>query len=72
MIIKSLEQMEKIVAAHRELSWDGWTVVVSYPNNVGWKYPTGALIKGRWYVQKRFAPNKRGWDIPSKFVRQDG
>jgi hypothetical protein len=64
--------MEKIVASHRELTWDGWTVVQSYQNNIGWKYPNGAFIKGRWYTQKRYVPGSDGWDIPSKLVRQDG
>jgi hypothetical protein len=72
MIIKSLDQMEQIVKANRELSWDGWTVVQSFPNKVAWRFPNGAFIKGRWFAQKRFEPGEKGWEIPSKYSRRNG
>lgn len=72
MIITSLEKMEEIVKQNRELSWDGWTVVQSYPNKLAWRYPNGARIRGRWFAQKRFEPNENGWNIPKKYVRQNG
>jgi hypothetical protein len=72
MNIRSLEQMEEIVAANKQLSWNGWDVIQSYYNPTAWKDSNGAFIKGKWYNQKRFVLNENGWDIPAKFVRQDG
>jgi hypothetical protein len=72
MVINSLEKMEEIVKKNRELSWDGWTVVHLYHNKVAWRYRNGVQIRGRWYVQTRFEPNERGWEIPKKFVRPNG
>ena len=69
MNIKSLEQMETIVKSNRSLSWDGWDVVKSDPNPVAWRYPNGKLIKGKWYVQKRFAVTTNGWELPDNLVR---
>ncbi len=72
MMVTSLEQMEEIVKKNRELFWDGWTVVQSYPNKVGWRYPNGALVRNRWHVQKRFEPTEAGWNIPRKYLGQNG
>ena len=69
MQITSLEQMEKIVASNKELLWDGWTVVSSYPSDKGSTSKNGALVKGKWHVQRRFELTETGWDLPSKFVR---
>lgn len=69
MNIKSLEKMEAIVSNNNQLSWDGWTVVHSVPNPVAWRNPLGALVKGKWYVQKRYTPGAKGWEIPDKLVR---
>ena len=67
--IKSLETMEKIVSQNRSLSWDGWTVLNTYQNPVGWKDANGVFIKGKWFTQKRYEPGNDGWNIPNKFVR---
>lgn len=69
MLIKSLEQMESIVEKNKMLSWDGWDVVKSEPNNAGWRFPNGKFIKGKWYVQRRFSLTSRGWELPDKLVR---
>lgn len=69
MQITSLEQMEQIVKTNRALTWDGWTVVSSYPSDNGGTSKDGALVNGKWHVQKRFVPDMAGWNIPSKFVR---
>lgn len=66
--ISSLEEMEKIVSSNRKLSWDGWTVLHTYPNPVGWRDKNGKLIKGRWHTQQRFEITEAGWEIPKKFV----
>lgn len=68
MQIKSLEKMEAIVSKNKSLSWDGWTVISSYPSEKGRTSPLGAFIKGKWYIQNRFTPSSNGWAIPDKFV----
>lgn len=69
MLIKSLESMENIVANNKSLSWDGWTVVNSYPSPTAWMQKDGAFVKGKWFVQKRYELTTKGWEIPNKFVR---
>ena len=68
MQIKSLEQMETIVNNNRSLSWDGWTVVNSYPSEKGRTATQGAFVDNKWHIQRRFIPSTNGWDIPDKFV----
>jgi hypothetical protein len=67
--IISLQEMEKIVSRNRSLSWDGWTVLHTYPNTVGWRDKSGVLIKGKWFTQKRYEPDSNGWSLPNKLVR---
>lgn len=67
--IQSLDEMEGIVSRNRLLSWDGWTVLHTYPNAVGWRDARGVLIKGKWHTQQRFEITETGWEIPKKLVR---
>ena len=67
--ISSLNEMEDIVSRNRRLSWDGWTVLHTYPNPVGWRDDKGVLIRGRWHTQQRFEISETGWEIPKKLVR---
>ena len=69
MKITSLEKMEQIVKSNRSLSWDGWTVLNSFPSEKGRTSKNGVRIKGVWNIQNRFEPTMDGWDIPNKFVR---
>ena len=71
MKVTSLEQMEQIVSKNKSLTWDGWTVVNSYPNPTAWSKPNGAFSRsrGQWFITSRFEPTETGWDIPNKFVR---
>lgn len=69
MQVTSLEKMETIVAKNRSLSWDGWTVIDTQKNFLGWNKPSGAFIRGGWHTQNRFEPTEQGWNIPGKFVR---
>ncbi len=69
MLIKSLEQMEDIVKNNDALSWDGWTVIESKSNENGMMSKDGALVDGKWIVQKRYDANANGWEIPNKFMR---
>ena len=68
MLIKSLEQMEKVVSKNYSLSWDGWDVVQSFKDPIAWRNKNAAFIKGKWYSQRRFRLSSDGWEIPNKLV----
>jgi hypothetical protein len=68
MIIKELEQMEKIVSSNKNLYWDGWTVVNRFQSDKGRTSKNGVLVNSKWHLQQRFVPDRNGWDIPQKFV----
>jgi hypothetical protein len=68
MNIKSLEKMEAIVKKQRNLSWDGWDVVSTFPNPRGWSRADGVFIKGRWFTKKVYPVTSNGWDIPDKIL----
>ena len=70
--IKSLEAMEKIVAANKDLRWDGWTVVHYRYNPVAWRKTNGRYFKNKWYTTTRYVPGKDGWQIPKNLVRSNG
>jgi hypothetical protein len=67
MIIKSLEQMEKIVSKNKELRWVGWDVVERKRSDLGRTSPNGVRVKDTWYLQKKFNLDRQGWDIPNKY-----
>lgn len=69
MNITTVEQMESVVQKNKSLSWDGWTVVNSYPSDKARTSNKGAFINGVWCIQNRFVPSTSGWDIPDKFMR---
>ena len=68
MLITSLEKMESIVSKNKDLRWDGWTVISSYPSEKGRTSKFGARVNGRWHLQRRFELTRKGWDIPKNFV----
>ena len=68
MLIKSLEQMEKIVSSSEGLSWDGWDVVSLKPTDSGLMSKDGVQINGKWFLQTRFNLTEQGWEIPNKIV----
>lgn len=69
MLIKSLEEMEAIVAKNKELRWDGWTVISSYPSEKARTSKFGVRYKGRWHLQRRYELTSQGWQIPKNFMR---
>ena len=71
MKINSLEIMETIVDNNKSLSWIGWDVVDTKKSPTGWMKPEGVYVNGEWHIQKRYSVGTDGWDIPSKFVRDD-
>jgi hypothetical protein len=68
MLIKSLEQMEKIVNSRQDLLWDGWDVISLKLIDSGIMSKNTIQINGNWYIQKRFALTENGWEIPNKIV----
>jgi hypothetical protein len=66
MIIKTIEEMEKIVSSNKELFWDGWTVVKRYPSDKAKTSKHGVLVKGVWHIEQRFEPTSQGWEMPGK------
>lgn len=69
MNITSLTQMESIVANNKFLSWDGWTVLHTKLDPVGWTKSNGVFKNSQWHVQNRYEPMENGWVIPQKLVR---
>jgi len=67
MIIKSLSHMEQIVKKNKELSWIGWDVVERKRSDIAKTSVNGVRVKDFWYIQKIFAVNRNGWDIPNKY-----
>ena len=68
MLIRSLEEMEKIVSSNDSLSWDGWTVVSLKPIDSGIMSKDGVFINDKWYLQKRYDLTENGWELPTKIV----
>jgi len=66
MIIRTIEEMEKVVSTSKDLSWDGWTVVRRYKSDKARTSKHGVCIKGVWYIQQRFEPSIDGWNIPEQ------
>jgi hypothetical protein len=71
MKINSLEQMETIVDNNKFLKWDGWNVKEVKASSTGWMKPEGVYLDGQWHIQKHYTLDHDGWNIPSKFVRDD-
>ena len=71
MYVTTLDQMESIVQSHKDLYWDGWTVLERIPNNKGMTNKLGIFVNGQWYMQKRFECTAKGWNIPTKYVGKD-
>jgi hypothetical protein len=67
MIIKSLNTMEKIVSKNKNLKWDGWDVIDLKEADIAKTSPKGIRIDNKWYLHKRYSPNRNGWDIPNKY-----
>jgi hypothetical protein len=69
MIIKNLEQMEKIVSKNSNLSWVGWDVVDRKRSDGARTSLDGVRVNGLWYLQRVYPVTRQGWDIPNKYKR---
>ena len=68
MQITCLDKMEEIVNSNKDLYWDGWTVVNRYRSKKASTSKNGVYSNQTWFIDKRFEPNRNGWDIPERFV----
>jgi hypothetical protein len=60
--------MEKIVAKNHNLIWDGWTVVELKQSEIAKTAVNGIRYKNKWFLSKKFVPDRTGWDIPNKYT----
>jgi hypothetical protein len=67
--VTSLETMEDIVKNHKQLSWDGWTVIETFLSEKAMYSKFGIYKNGKWQMKKQFIPSNKGWEIPDKYVR---
>ena len=67
MLIKKLEQMEKIVSKNKNLNWVGWDVADRRRTEAGRTAINGVRVDGQWYVQTVYPLTRTGWDIPNKY-----
>ena len=67
-LINSLETMESIVTKNKQLSWDGWSVVETFPSEKAYYSKFGIYKNGKWQMKKEFIPSTQGWEIPDKYV----
>lgn len=66
--INSLSAMESIVKNNRQLSWDGWTVVETFPSEKAYYSKFGVYKDKKWQMKKEFIPSSQGWELPDKYV----
>lgn len=59
--------MEKIVAKHKNLIWRGWDILDLKESDIAKTATNGIRIDNKWYIHKRYTPDRNGWDIPSKY-----
>jgi hypothetical protein len=66
--ITSLKTMENIVTKNRQLSWDGWNVIETFPSDKAYSSKFGIYKNNKWQIKKEFIPSNKGWEIPDKYV----
>lgn len=67
MIINTLEEAEKVVNNFNELSWDGWDIVSTKTDPLGYSNKFGIFINGKWSIRKRYIIKQDGWHLPNKY-----
>lgn len=67
MFIKDLALMEKIVKKYNNLDWIGWDVVDRKRSDAGRTSVDGVRVNDKWYLQRIYRLNNKGWDIPNKY-----
>ncbi len=68
--VTSLETMEEIVKANKNLEWDGWNVnLITKAKNAAMS-KDGVLRKGTWYISKQLPLDRDGWSIPKDLISE--
>ena len=67
MIVKDLNEMDKIVASNQNLSWVGWNVVERHRSEKARTAVNGVHSDGQWYLQRVYTPDHEGWNIPNNY-----
>jgi hypothetical protein len=71
MLIDKIEKMETVVSSNKSLSWDGWDVLNTYASDKARTSKYGVYQNGKWYIQQRFSPDRNGWSIPDRFIKEN-
>jgi hypothetical protein len=61
--------METIVENNNSLSWNGWDVIESTPDQNAFTKLNAMFVNGQWVRTKTYSITEQGWEIPNKFVR---
>lgn len=67
-MIKTIEEMQKIVDKFDDLSWVGWDVIELKYSPSAVTNVKGVFHNNKWYIKNTFVVSKDGWDIPKKYV----
>jgi len=72
MLIKKLEQAEKIVKFNKDLRWVGWNIVSREITPNGYSSRHGSFLNGKWGIDKTYPATENGWYLPNKYgVKND-
>lgn len=71
MNINSLEVAESIVKNNDSLEWNGWDIIHYAESQTGWTKQNGAYRNDKWFVTTTYPITAKGWNLPTKFVRDD-
>jgi len=67
MLIKELEQAEKIVKFNKDLRWVGWNIVSREITANGFNHKSGSFLNNRWGIDKHYPITENGWYLPNKY-----
>ena len=67
IVIKDLEEMEKIVSHSDNLEWDGWDVV-AYVKKTSFFNPLARKRGEEWWETKTYRLGSKGWEVPRTLI----
>jgi hypothetical protein len=67
MLIKNLNQAEKIVKNNNALRWIGWNIVSREITPNGYSSRHGSFLNGKWGIDKVYPITENGWYLPNKY-----
>lgn len=64
------EKQADNLTRQKNIWWEGWDLMIWFPNPHGFTKPYGAFRNGRWGMQNRIPVNTEGkWEVPARYVR---